>query len=157
MRVWSPVTRVSRLPLHDTTICGVRIPKGTIIQLVPWALNKAKRLWGEDAREFNPDRWLVGENRANGGATSSLAYTTFGTGPRGCIGKGTFRSLLWNRLVLMSEGFAIGENKAILAALIGSFDFKPVGGKMHDIDIMYGITARIIGGPKVEVTALDGW
>jgi hypothetical protein len=59
--------------------------------------------------------------------------------------------------MLIGEGFAIGENKAILAALIGSFDFKPVGGKTLDIDILYGITARIIGGLKVEVTIVDGW
>jgi len=32
-----------------------------------------------------------------------------------------------------------------------------VGGKMQDIEIMYGITARIVGGLNVEVTALDGW
>lgn len=65
--------------------------------------------------------------------------------------------LLGNRWKLIGEGFAIGENKAILAALIGSFEFKPVGGKTQDIDIMYGITARIIGGLKVEVTVVDGW
>lgn len=44
-----------------------------------------------------------------------------------------------------------------MAALIGSFDFKPVGGKTQEIDIMYGITARIVGGLKVEVTVLDDW
>jgi hypothetical protein len=54
-------------------------------------------------------------------------------------------------------GFAIGENKAVLAALIGSFDFKPVGGKAQDIKVMYGITARIVGGLNVEVTVVDGW
>lgn len=95
MRVWSPVTRTTRIPLHDAQICGVTIPKGTPVSLVPWALNKAKMHWGEDAREFNPERWLVGEKKANGGATSSLAYATFGTGPRGCIGKGMFSSDAW--------------------------------------------------------------
>ncbi|PMD54166.1 cytochrome P450 [Hyaloscypha bicolor E] len=141
MRVRSPVTRTSRIPLHDAQICGVTILKGTTVQVMPWALNKTKIHWGDDAREFNPERWLVGENKANGGASSSLAYGTFGTGTRGCIGK----------------GFAIGENKAILAALIGSFDFKPVGGKTQDLEIMYGLTVRIIGGLPVEVTAVDGW
>jgi hypothetical protein len=60
-------------------------------------------------------------------------------------------------LILTSVGFAIGENKAILAALIGSFDFKPVGGKEQKVDIMYGVTARIVGGLKVDVTLLDDW
>jgi len=41
--------------------------------------------------------------------------------------------------------------------LIGSFDFKPVGGKAQEKEIMYGITARIVGGLKVEVTLLDDW
>lgn len=127
--------------MHDTEVCGVKIPQGTTIGLLPWAMNKAKKHWGEDAREFNPERWLVGEHKENGGASSSLAYLTFGTGTRGCIGK----------------SFAIGENKAVLAALIGSFDFKPVNDKTHDVKILYGITARIIGGFNVQVTSIDGW
>jgi cytochrome P450 len=98
MRVWSPVTRSTRIPIHDTEICGVRIPKGTWVQAVPWALNRAKRLWGDDAREFNPDRWLVGENKANGGASSSMAFATFGTGARMCIGKGTSCCRLYKKL-----------------------------------------------------------
>lgn len=59
--------------------------------------------------------------------------------------------------MLIIEGFAVGENKAILAALIGSFDFKPVGGETQPIQVMYGITARLVGGLKVEVTVVDGW
>ncbi len=88
--MWCPITRTSRVARQDTEVCGLRIPKGTTIGLVPWALNKAKRHWGEDAREFNPERWLVGENKAYGGAKDSSTYLTFGTGTRGCIGKGTF-------------------------------------------------------------------
>lgn len=80
-----------------------------------------------------------------------------GLGLEGVLGKVCFPLGLGNCSMLISAGFAIGENKAILAALIGSFDFKPVGGKQQDIDILYGITARIVGGLKVEVTALDGW
>jgi hypothetical protein len=68
-----------------------------------------------------------------------------------------FTLVFRNCSILTREGFAIGENKAILAALIGSFDFKPVGGKTQDLEIMYGLTVRIIGGLPVEVTAVDGW
>jgi len=68
-----------------------------------------------------------------------------------------FPSLLFSNLTNSRVGFAIGENKAVLAALIGSFDFKPVGGKAQDIKVMYGITARIVGGLNVEVTVVDGW
>ena len=76
----------------------------------------------------------------------------------GCVlGKVRFAPVLRNCSILTGEGFAIGENKAILAALIGSFDFQPVGGKTQDIEVMYGITARIVGGLKVQVTVIDDW
>ena len=58
----------------------------------PWAINKSKHLWGEDAREFKPERWLQGKDAANGGA-ETLAFLTFGHGPRGCIGRGGFMLL----------------------------------------------------------------
>ena len=45
----------------------------------------------------------------------------------------------------------------LLAALIGSFDFKPHGGRVKDIDITFELTAKIVGGLKVEATILDGW
>jgi hypothetical protein len=71
------------------------------------------------------------------------------------LGKVFYRRL--KNPILTREGFAIGENKAILAALIGSFDFKPVGGKTQEIDIVYGVTARLVGGLPVEVTVVEGW
>ncbi|KAK0111459.1 hypothetical protein ONS95_001815 [Cadophora gregata] len=142
MRVYSPVPLLGRVAQKDTDLLGATIPKGTPVRLHMWAMNQAKQFWGEDAHEFNPERWLVGKEKALGGATDSLAYLTFGHGPRGCIGR----------------GFAIGENKVILAALIGSFDFKPVPGTNPDaINILWGITVRIIGGYDVQTTVVEGW
>jgi hypothetical protein len=54
-------------------------------------------------------------------------------------------------------GFAQGENKALLAALIGSFDFKPVGGQPKEIDVVFAVTAKIMGGLRVEATVVEGW
>ena len=73
--------------MRDTQLCGLKIPKGTIVRAQPWAINKSKHLWGEDAKEFNPERWMVGDKKANGGA-DNLAFLTFSHGPHGCIGKG---------------------------------------------------------------------
>jgi cytochrome P450 len=87
MRVYGPIPMIGRVAAVDTDICGVSIPKGTNVRVHPWAVNKAKNLWGEDAKEFKPERWLEGKDAANGGA-ETLAYLTFGHGPRGCIGRG---------------------------------------------------------------------
>eukprot|EP01050_Picozoa_sp_SAG11_P047579 SAG11_NODE_24999_length_365_cov_0.500000_1_plen_51_part_10 len=46
---------------RPTTVAGkggqpVTVPKGTQVQLPPFALHHSESLWGADAREFNPDR-----------------------------------------------------------------------------------------------------
>lgn len=44
-------------------------------------MHTSTEVWGPDAREFNPDRWLGGK------AAGLEAYlTTFSKGSRGCIG-----------------------------------------------------------------------
>lgn len=87
MRFRTPVPHAKRVAVRDTEICGHRIPKGTRVGIVYWAINQSRKLWGEDARVFRPERWLEGEAKATGGA-EHLAFMTFGTGIRGCIGKG---------------------------------------------------------------------
>lgn len=59
LRYFSPVPMTMREAAVDTTIQGRRIPKGTRIIMAPAATNKDPRLWGPDAAEFNPDRWLT--------------------------------------------------------------------------------------------------
>jgi cytochrome P450 len=77
LRVWSPVAMTRREAIRDTTILGQFIPKGTEIHLSPYAVNMSKALWGPDALEFNPERWM-GSGRGNsGGATSNYAMLSF--------------------------------------------------------------------------------
>ena len=53
------------LPLR-TPVCGVDgreilsvpVPKGTNVTIGIAALNRDKALWGEDALEWKPERWL---------------------------------------------------------------------------------------------------
>jgi cytochrome P450 len=87
LRIYPPSGNWGRVAIRDTEIGGVKIPKGTTVRATIYALNQAKHLWGEDARVFNPERWLSGENKATGGATDGIAFMTFGYGPRVCIGR----------------------------------------------------------------------
>ena len=107
-RLWPPVAISFRVPTHDTTILGEYIPKKTFILMVPWAINVSKALWGDDARDFKPERWL-GPGKANtGGAESNYAYMTFLHGPRSCIG----------------QAFAKGEFACLVAAWAWSFETR---------------------------------
>lgn len=55
------------------------IDPGTIVLVDLFEVHTDKELWGEDADQFVPERWLVGN-----AATSD--YYPFGGGPRVCIG-----------------------------------------------------------------------
>jgi cytochrome P450 len=134
MRVFPPVPLTLREAACDTTIQGSFVPRGTTVVICPWAINTSTHLWGPDAREFNPDRWL-GQGKANtGGAESNYAITTFLHGPRSCIGK----------------DFAKAEFACLVASLVGRFEMA-----FEDpnwvLEIQGGITARPKGGLRVKL------
>ncbi|KAL1796104.1 hypothetical protein ACET3X_006328 [Alternaria dauci] len=87
LRVHGPSPFSKRIAVKDTVLRGIPIRKGTSFLIPNWAINKSEKLWGERAREFDPERWLHGNEALNGGA-DALAFQTFSSGTRGCIGKG---------------------------------------------------------------------
>jgi cytochrome P450 len=132
------------LTLRDTetacTILDTYIPRGTKIILSPWAVNFSKELWGDDAAEFVPDRWM-GPGRANtGGAESNYAMLTFLHGPRSCIG----------------QNFAKAEFACLLAAFVGNFEFE-MRDPNEEIEIKGGVTARPKNGMHIKLKVVEGW
>ncbi|OCK98298.1 cytochrome P450 [Cenococcum geophilum 1.58] len=140
LRLFSPVPITFREAAHDTTILGHPIPKGTCIVISPWAINCSQKLWGEDAKNFNPDRWMEPGRTNTGGADSNYSFLTFLHGPRSCIGK----------------DFAKAEFAILLAALFGHYEMELSDPNMK-LEIQGGITARPKGGLFVKVKALEGW
>ena len=125
LRLWPPVSLTLRVAANDTTIAGQHIPKDTTIFIVPWAINASKALWGDDAREFIPDRWL-GPGKANtGGADTNYAYLTFLHGPRSCIG----------------QSFAKGEFACLLAAWVWTFKTR-FADETYEMKVKSGISAK---------------
>ncbi|KAH7057107.1 cytochrome P450 [Macrophomina phaseolina] len=140
LRFYAPVPQTLRVTVKDTTILGHFIPKDTVIILSPMAINTSKALWGDDAREFNPDRWM-GPGRANtGGADSNYSFLTFLHGPRSCIG----------------QAFAKAEFACLLAAWVGRFEMELVDPDTP-LELVSGVTARPKGGLSVKLKAVDGW
>lgn len=82
LRLYPPVHTLSwRQAVANDEVCGRRIPKGSIVWVVPWALHRNPTLW-ENPLRFDPERFL--EERSSG--RSRFAYLPFSTGPRVCIG-----------------------------------------------------------------------
>jgi hypothetical protein len=78
------------------------------VSIAPIAIHRLDTLWGEDALQFNPDRWLNEGEKTPGGSTHPLAYIPFLLGPRGCIG----------------QVFAKAEMRCLLAAYVERFKFE---------------------------------
>ncbi|CAN6191691.1 unnamed protein product [Urochloa humidicola] len=89
----------------DTLPNGHRVIKGDGVNYMIYAMGRMTYLWGADAEEFRPERWLV-----NGVFQQENPYkfVTFNAGPRVCLGK----------------EFAYRQMKIIAATLIHFFRFK---------------------------------
>ncbi|TFY63601.1 hypothetical protein EVJ58_g3147 [Rhodofomes roseus] len=94
-----------------TTIREIPIPKGTQIIVGVLGSNTNKALWGDDALEWNPERWLAPLPSAVTDAPIPGVYSnlmTFLGGGRSCIG---FK-------------FSELEMKVILSVLLSTFKFE---------------------------------
>jgi cytochrome P450 len=65
--------------LKTTTGATIEIPEGSMVYVTAWLLHHKKSVWGEDADEFRPGRFLAGNPIPWG-------YIPFGKRPRDCIG-----------------------------------------------------------------------
>ncbi|TKY90036.1 hypothetical protein EX895_000034 [Sporisorium graminicola] len=71
------------IPEGGATVCGQRFPAGTILSVPAYTLHRDKSVFGEDADEYNPDRWLA----PNAKRDFEKAFIPFSVGPRACVGR----------------------------------------------------------------------
>ncbi|KAF5836140.1 cytochrome P450 [Dunaliella salina] len=90
----------------DITVEGRVIPKGAVVMLPTYTIHRSKKVWGPDADEYKPERWL-GESGHESGAARRPGYQPFSLGPRDCVG----------------QSLAVLELRSVLATLIGHFRF----------------------------------
>ncbi|KAI0525491.1 cytochrome P450 3A5 [Xylaria bambusicola] len=103
LRVYSPSLMSPRQASKDIIIEGVRIPKGTQIDIHMPLIHHHENIWGPDASLFDPGRW----DRLYGDNTSPYAFQAFLQGPRMCPGK----------------NFAMVEIKVMLIELVSKWRF----------------------------------
>ncbi|CAL1271437.1 unnamed protein product [Larinioides sclopetarius] len=82
LRLYAPVTMLTRYLNEDTTICGYQIPKGTTCVACPHILHRDENVF-PNPEKFDPDRFLP-ENSAS---RHPYAWIPFSAGPRNCIGQ----------------------------------------------------------------------
>jgi cytochrome P450 len=164
LRLFPTVPITMREAVRDTSLAGYEIPRGTKIIISPWAMNRSPEVWGPDATEFRPERWITesddektieggsGHRQAGsessgsvrrpnqtGGASSNYQFLTFLHGPRSCIG----------------QGFARAELRCFLASLmLGNFSWE-LGMKEEDVKTGGAITIKPANGMHLAMKVLS--
>ncbi|KAF1851971.1 putative P450 monooxygenase [Cucurbitaria berberidis CBS 394.84] len=110
-RLYPIVPANSRQALHDTVIPNggggragspILVPKGSYVVYHTYSMHRRPSIFGPDAHEFNPDRWL------DPGFRPGWAYIPFSGGPRVCIG----------------QNFALTEAMFVIVRLVQKFEFE---------------------------------
>jgi cytochrome P450 len=111
LRFYPSISFLPRDVVNDVVICDQYVPQGSVLYISIIGHNKSKAVFGGDAEEFRPERWL-----ADGGGSSQPASArdihTFGHGARGCLGR----------------DYATRVLKCFTAVLVSCFEMEPVPG-----------------------------
>ncbi|XP_047327446.1 cytochrome P450 CYP72A219-like [Impatiens glandulifera] len=106
LRLYPPVVELTRVIEEDMKLGeSIHLQAGTAISLPIVLFHHDKEIWGDDVKEFKPDRFAEGISKA----TKGLAcYFPFGWGPRVCIG----------------QNFALLEAKMAVVMILRRFSFE---------------------------------
>ncbi|XP_021904393.1 cytochrome P450 704C1-like isoform X2 [Carica papaya] len=107
LRLYPAVPVDAKFCLSDDTFPdGFDVRKGDMVAYQPYAMGRMKFIWGDDAEEFRPERWLNEEGKFQ--QESPFKFTAFQAGPRICLGR----------------EFAYRQMKIFSAVLLGCFRFR---------------------------------
>ncbi len=82
MRLYPPLPiMMMRRAISADTLCGRRIPRGSVVAIMPWVLHRHRKLWFDPDR-FDPERFAPDAVAAR----SRYAYLPFAVGPHVCVG-----------------------------------------------------------------------
>ncbi|KAI9066851.1 cytochrome P450 [Trametes sanguinea] len=124
----SPVQGINGQPITE-----IYVPAGTTVWLNIFGVNRDPAIWGPDAAEWKPERWLapLPSTVADAHIPSVFSNTmTFAAGSRSCIG----------------YNFALAEMRVLLSHLILNFEITP-----SDKEIVWkmsGIASPSVKGSK---------
>jgi cytochrome P450 len=120
LRLYPPITAISRTANRRDELAGCTIEPGTMVVISPYVLHRHCLLWDQPDL-FDPGRFLAAATRK----IERYSYIPFGIGPRTCLG----------------AAFALQEATIVLATLVKSFELRMVPGQ--SVWPMQGITLRM--------------
>ncbi|CAH8360685.1 unnamed protein product [Eruca vesicaria subsp. sativa] len=133
LRLYAPIPFERKSPIKEDVLpSGHKVDAKWKILFSVYALGRMKAVWGEDACEFRPERWI---SERNGGLKHepSFKFFVFNSGPRNCLGK---------KLSFL-------QMKIVAAEIIKNYDIKVLEG--HKIEPASSIVLHMKHGLKVTV------
>ncbi|KAL0923631.1 hypothetical protein M5K25_007696 [Dendrobium thyrsiflorum] len=120
---------IPHCPSTHCVVGGFSVPAGTSVFVNVWVIHRDPHLWGEDAEEFKPERFLETSRQKKDfylGGKDEFCYLPFGAGRRVCVGT------------------AIGEKMVIymLASLLHSFEWRLPKGASLELGEKFGAVLR---------------
>jgi cytochrome P450 len=118
LRLWPTAPGYARSPREVTTLSTGHVmrPQDWALVLLPM-VHRDPAVWGDDADQFDPDRFLPQNSRGR----PTQTYKPFGTGERSCIGR----------------QFALHEAVLVLARMLHRYELT------HDPDYELSIAERL--------------
>ncbi|TMW94023.1 hypothetical protein EJD97_010866 [Solanum chilense] len=133
LRLYPSIPTDPKLCFSDDTFPdGFSVNKGDMVSYLPYAMGRMKFIWGDDAEEYKPERWL--DRHGFFRHESPFKFTAFQAGPRICLGK----------------QFAYRQMKIFSAVLLHYFVFKLSDDK-NTVNYRTMISLQIDGGLHVDV------
>ncbi|XP_048613871.1 alkane hydroxylase MAH1-like [Brassica napus] len=133
LRLFPPIPFERKSPIKpDVLPSGHKVKSATNIMFFIYAMGRMKTVWGEDAMEFKPERWIS----ETGGFKHQPSYKflSFNAGPRTCLGK----------------NLAINLMKAVIVEILQNYEIKFINGQK--IEPKPGLVLYMKHGLKVTIT-----
>jgi cytochrome P450 len=123
LRLYPPIPILPREALRQEYFRNMRIPKGSLLLVVPWLLHRHKLLW-DKPDHFIPERFLP----ENAGKISKFAYIPFSIGPRICAGMsfGLTEAILC--LATLAQKFTLRLKADTVVNPVARLTLRPEGG-----------------------------
>ncbi|XP_043700981.1 cytochrome P450 CYP72A219-like [Telopea speciosissima] len=106
LRLYPAAPMLNRFTYKEMKLGDITFPEGVWLTLPEIVVHRDRELWGEDAEEFNPERFSGGILKAS--KNQVISFFPFGWGPRICIG----------------QNFSLIEAKMAMAMILKHFWFE---------------------------------